>query len=123
MASDRLVLELKDDDGNLKAHDMVGSMFFSLKKLIELGRQEGGHYYWQNMYGSPVGYENGAGDLMNKNPEIGSSWKGRILMQVESEESKHPERREQALESSIKATAVSRKLFEKRAYDVIAEIG
>ena len=123
MASDRLVLELKDDDGNLKAHDMVGSMFFSLKKLIELGRQEGGHYYWQNMYGSPVGYENGAGDLMNKNPEIGSSWKGRILMQVESEESKPPERREQALESSIKATAVSRKLFEKRAYDVIAEIG
>ena len=39
---------------------------------------------------------------MNEQPELGSAWKGRILMQIESEESKHPERKEQALQEDIK---------------------
>ena len=94
MASDRLVLTVQDSDGELLRSDMVGSMFFSLKKMIELGSQPGGYYYWQNIYGCPLDYTNAAAVLMNDNPEIGSTWKGRILMQIESEESKHPERRE-----------------------------
>ena len=60
---------------------------------------------------------------MNNNPELGSTWKGKILMQIESEDSKHPERRTQVLDPIIKDTANSKQLFTKNSYDVIAEFG
>ena len=34
------------------------------------------------MYGAPLGKSNKAAEQMNENPELGSAWKGRILMQV-----------------------------------------
>lgn len=34
------------------------------------------------MYGAPLGKSGKAADQMNENPELGSSWKGRILMQI-----------------------------------------
>jgi len=43
---------------------------------------------------------------MNDNPEVGSAWKGRILMQIESVDSKHPERKEAVLEDTIKQQAI-----------------
>jgi hypothetical protein len=67
-------------------------MFFSVKKLIEQG-SNGGQFYWQNIYGGPIDYSDKVATDMNNNPELGSTWKGKILMQVESEDSKHPERR------------------------------
>lgn len=44
LASDRLVMQVLDYD--MTGNDMVGSMFFSLKKLLTLGEPEGGHFYW-----------------------------------------------------------------------------
>jgi hypothetical protein len=41
-----------DDDA--ASTDIVGSMYFSLKQLLAKGAQEGGYYWWQNLYGAPV---------------------------------------------------------------------
>jgi len=41
-----------------------------------------GRFFWKNVYGAPLDKSNKAADMMNENPEMGSLWKGRILMQV-----------------------------------------
>ena len=41
-----------------------------------------GRYFWKNVYGAPLDKSNKAAERMNENPELGSLWKGRILMQV-----------------------------------------
>jgi len=41
-----------------------------------------GRFFWKNVYGAPLDKSNKAAEQMNENPELGSFWKGRILMQV-----------------------------------------
>lgn len=96
LASDRLLLQLHDEDK--LTSEIVGSMYFSLKKLISEGDVPGGKYFWQNLYGAPIGYSGTVCDMMNDQPELGSQWKGRIMMHIEAAEAKHPERKVQALE-------------------------
>ena len=115
MATDRLILQVFDHD-SIGSNEIVGSMFFSVKKLIEHGKQPGGMFFWQNIYGSPVDYKDETAVMMNNNPELGSTWKGKILMHIYSEDSKHPERRDdgQILDPSIKETANNKKLYDKK---------
>ena len=120
MASDRLLLSLYDEDKVVD--EIVGSMYFSLKKLIADG-SNGGKFFWHNMYGAPNGCSGVWSDLMNNQPEMGSSWKGRILMQIEAEDSKHPERKQQPLEDTIKQRAITEGFFEDHEFEVIGEIG
>ena len=98
-------------------------MYFSLKKMIAEGSVPGGRFYWQNLYGAPNGYSGSVCDLMNEQPEMGSSWKGRILMQIEATDAKHPERKSQVLEDTIKQDAISLGFFQEHEFDVIAEVG
>ena len=98
-------------------------MYFSLKKLIAEGSVPGGKFFWHNMYGAHNGYSGKVSNMMNDQPELGSSWKGRILMQIEAEDAKHPIRKECVLDETIKQQAISLGLFEEREYEVIGEIG
>ena len=41
-----------------------------------------GRFFWKNIYGAPLDKSNKWAEQMNENPEFGSLWKGRILMQV-----------------------------------------
>lgn len=91
LSSDRLVMQLKDED--TVSDELFGSMFFSLKDLVTKGSVAGGYYYWQNLYGAPTGYSGENADKMNDNPELASAWMGRMLMHIECEDSKHPERK------------------------------
>ena len=45
--------------------EIVGSMFFSLKKLIAEGSIDGGKYFWHNLYGAPLDTSGRVADLMN----------------------------------------------------------
>lgn len=66
MATDRLVLKLFDED---KVNDeVVGSMNFSLKKIIKDCGEEG-ITIWKNLYGSPLGCSGDNTNRMNENPE------------------------------------------------------
>lgn len=60
---------------------------------------------------------------MDENPELGSSWKGRILMHVECKNADHPERRIQTLEEQVKQDAINLGFFNDKEYDIIAEVG
>ena len=80
------------DEDNV-VDEIVGSMIFSLKKLIADGSVPGGRFFWHNLYGGHNGYSGKVSDMMNDNPELGSSWKGRIMMHIEATDAKHPERK------------------------------
>jgi len=53
-----------------------------------------------------MGYSGKVCDMMNDNPEFASQWKGRLLMHISCEESKHPEKKEISLEPHIKQAAI-----------------
>lgn len=89
LASDRFILKLFDEDP--VKDEIVGSMFFSLKNIVQDGSKEGGKLVWKNLYGSPMGVSGANTDLMNTNPEFASTWKGRMLMHLSSFDTKNPE--------------------------------
>lgn len=74
--SGRLVMKLYDQD-NL-SDEIVGSIIFNMKELIKPERN--GIFFWKNIYGSPLGKSGANTDIMNNNPDLGSTWKGRILL-------------------------------------------
>lgn len=68
-------MKLYDEDKI--ADEVVASMNFNLKDCIG---SLNGKYFWKNLYGSPLGKSGENTKLMNENPEVASTWKGRILM-------------------------------------------
>lgn len=87
--SSRLVMKLFDED-KIK-DEIVGSIIFNLKDYID---QKSGkptsRFFWKNIYGSPLDVSGENTNLMNNNPELASTWKGRILMQVCAEKTEKP---------------------------------
>jgi hypothetical protein len=71
-------LKIYDKDNVMD--EIVGSLFFSLSDLCVRAAVEGGLLSWYNLYGSPVNVTGKNATLMDHNPEMGSTWKGRILM-------------------------------------------
>lgn len=45
---------------------------------------------WINLYGGPVGYMGSTTEKMNKNPDLASTWKGRILVEYFVKDIKYP---------------------------------
>jgi hypothetical protein len=43
-----------------------------------------------NIYGSPLETSGDHTDLMNNNPEVASTWKGRVLVQIQGEKTDKP---------------------------------
>ena len=80
MANDRFVLKLYDEDKVVD--EIVGSLCFSLKNLVNEASVEGGIYKWRNIYGSPLGVSGATTDEMNAQPEVASTWKGRVLLHI-----------------------------------------
>lgn len=76
--SGHIKMQLYDEDK--MSNEIVGSMFFNAKDI--LAKQQD-RFFWKNVYGSPLGYKGENTNKMNENPELASTWKGRILMQVE----------------------------------------
>jgi hypothetical protein len=47
-------------------------------------------FYWKNIYGSPLSVSGDNAKMMNSNSDLGSLWKGRILIQVYAEKTEKP---------------------------------
>jgi hypothetical protein len=103
----RVVLKLFDQD---KAVDeVVGSILLNIKDFIESGpHSHNGKFMWKNIYGAPVGCSGSNTDMMNANPEMASTWKGRVLIQVCAEKTEKPT----ALKRAIKDKAIIEKAEE-----------
>ena len=78
-------------DSDIITDDYIGTMEFSLKyindKITKFTR-------WINMYGSTPGSNNKFYKrLYDQNPDLASSWNGRILVQLEKIETKNPKQK------------------------------
>ena len=81
LTNDRLILNIMDDDS--LGSESIGSIYMSLKDIVNSYSNRGGHLMWRNVYGGPIGLAPSENKkLMNENPEIASLWKGRILMHI-----------------------------------------
>jgi hypothetical protein len=73
------------------------------------------------VYGSPLGHSGTTTDDMNSNPEVASTWKGRILMQVTAEKTEKPQCLMQPCsEADIQ---LSKPYLKKHDYEIICEVG
>jgi hypothetical protein len=121
------VLKVFDED-KLK-DEIVGSMNFSLKKLItesagaqgDLIGNPDGVLKWHNLYGSPLGCSGGNTDQMNEYPEVASTWKGRILIHVSSFDTKNPEMKLAVLDAEYKNKCMKEGAFNNEEFEILAE--
>jgi len=104
MASDRLILKLFDEDK--VTDEIVGSMHFSLKKIITESGPDG-ILVWKNLYGSPLGVSGDNTNMMNDNPELASTWKGRTLMHISAYDIRNPEMKVALLNDEFKTKAIA----------------
>jgi len=71
--------------------ETVGSIKFNLKDILECKHDEKGKYFWMNVYGSPMNQSDSAAKKhMNNHPDDASNWKGRVLLNIEVEETEKP---------------------------------
>lgn len=89
----RIVFKIYDED--VVSDEIIGSIFVDIKDIIpSVEDQTPGRFMnkfdWKNIYGAPTGVSGKMTDAMNKNPEIASLWKGRILMRCTCEETEKP---------------------------------
>jgi len=71
----------------LSASDIVGSTIFMKDKIM---KHEYKRFYWMNLYGSNVNGSTTYAQLMNSQADLGSWWKGRVLMKVDCKETENP---------------------------------
>ncbi len=120
LASDRLVLKVFDKD--TVKDEIVGSMFFSLKNMInEAGDR--GSLKWFNLYGSPIGCRGENTKKMNMYPEFASTWKGRILIHTSCIDTKNPEMKVSRLDEEFKQLLAKTRAFDIHEFEIMAEIG
>ena len=73
--SQKLVMVVKDKDPTID--DIVGSLELNIDDILK-GKYSNLQYF--NIYGSPLNKHGKIYDMMNYNAEIGSKWKGRVLL-------------------------------------------
>ena len=76
--SQKLVMVVKDKDPTID--DIVGSLELNIEDILN-GKYNNLQYF--NIYGSPLNKHGKIYDMMNYNAEIGSKWKGRVLMKFD----------------------------------------
>lgn len=94
-----MVLKLYDEDK--VSDEIVGSMYFSIKEIVNTCKDDG-ILVWKNLYGSPLGCSGANTKLMNDNPDVASTWKGRTLMHISCFDVKNPELKVSPLDPEFK---------------------
>jgi hypothetical protein len=89
-----------------------------LKECIE---KRNGAFFWKNIYGAPVGKSGDNTNKMNANPDLASTWKGRILMQVTAEKTEGPQIKLQELQEDVVHTC--NPYLIPHEFELIAEVG
>ena len=105
--SQRIVLTLYDQDVN--GDDIIGSLELEVNDIVN-ERLNGFRFF--NVYGAPLNKDGTYFDQMNTNAEIGSRWKGRILMLIEHNSVDNPISRKRKIDNQSlinEANVLSRK--------------
>jgi hypothetical protein len=112
----KIKMELYDEDR--VSDEIVGSMLFNAKEIVG---PLNGRFFWKNIYGAPLGKSGENTNIMNHNPDLASTWKGRILMQAIAEKVEKPEITVLDLDDDTKNIALPQ--MEDHEYEIIAEVG
>lgn len=124
----RIALELYDFD--TINDELAASMIFDVKELLQKKNGKYTHqnyFFWKNVYGAHEGgglLSGGNSDykkLMNTSPELGSCFKGRILMSVEIVETDKVELKCVPLDP--KETKKADPHAQNKEYSLIADVG
>ena len=105
--SQRIVMTVKDND--LTGDDIVGSLELNVNDILQ-GKYTNFRFF--NIYGSPLNKKGTYFDKMNQNAEIGSRWKGRVLMKIEFNSVDSPSAKKRKITDELmlkQANEVSRK--------------
>lgn len=86
-------------------------MHFSLADLTVKAAAPGGIVQWYNIYGAPINKMGDISTAMNHNPELASTWKGRLLMNIQCEDALNPEMKQEAVDPIVVKDAVDRKIL------------
>ena len=68
-------------DEDLTTKEIIGSFEFDINQILDKHRFNTWQYV--HIYGAPLGVSGKFTDTMNANAEIGSLWKGKILLKVD----------------------------------------
>jgi hypothetical protein len=79
-------------------------MIFSIKEICSV---EEPTFKWVNIYGAPIGRSGATCTKMNNNPELASTWRGRILIQYYAEPTKNPVMKIQPISKEVKQASVA----------------
>jgi len=88
-----------------------------------------GKLIWKNIYGSPLGiFQGPLKSAMNNNPDLASTWKGRILMNIEmihpNEMKNMPiEKSINKIDASFRSVQAVKEAMEMKRFQIIAEVG
>lgn len=88
VSAPKIEIRLMDED-DIGSDEMAGTIRFFTKDIIE-GKVSKG-MIWKNVYGAPLNQKSSKEKtMMNETPDLASCWKGRILCQVECEQTDKP---------------------------------
>lgn len=74
-------------DKDLVKDEVIASFELNLNQVLN---GEYSTFRYINLYGAPIDADNAYATMMNQNAEIGSLWKGRVLIKAEAEKKEKP---------------------------------
>lgn len=86
VVSNKICLSLWDKDAG-SSDDIIGSFEIDINNILSKKYEE---FRYVNIYGAPLETTGEAADKMNENSEIGSLWKGKILLRAEAKKTEFP---------------------------------
>lgn len=90
----KLTLQVYDKDSFVD--ELVATTELNIKSMIKYDQSNTNvkgkaQCKWINLYGAPIDRSGSVTDEMNKNPDVASNWKGRIVVEYWCIDHKYPE--------------------------------
>ena len=123
VVTDRMLLEIMDHGTIID--EQFGSIVLSIKKLMAMFKESGttSLYMWENIYGAPDDTKGDVAEKMNDNPEMASHWRGRMLLEISSEECDKPKKGVEKLDPAVRDAAKEAGYYDDEEYEIWCEFG
>lgn len=91
------IIQIQIWDEDIGRDELCCSLDIPIEEILSYEKKEGEEtkamLKWINLYGGPNDHSNATQQWMNKNPDKGSEWKGRIMVEYYAEDAKYPKAR------------------------------
>lgn len=101
VVSQKISLSVWDKDA--LSNDIIGSFEISVSDIFA---DKYKNFQYLHIYGAPLNKQGKYTDKMNENGEIGSLWKGRVLIKIDYEKTDHPKARVKSIDNKDMLKAI-----------------